>query len=82
MDESAVLRFRLNPNECEAKTERGILLKQADYDCAKYFHVGETDGVVATARVLDREFVETIALGVIVEDVASDTSVQLDTGRF
>lgn len=80
LDENAILRFRLDPKQCEAKTERGTLLPGDIFSCDKYFKLGETDGVITTAKTLDRELFEVVILGVIIEDVASESGLQIDTG--
>lgn len=50
--------------------------------CDKYFKLGETDGIITTAKVLDRELFEVVLLGVIVEDMAAENGLQIDTGTF
>lgn len=81
LDVTAELRFRLSGDVCEAKSERGILVKQADFSCLKAFSVGEDDGVLKVARVIDRENVEVFNVGVVVEDVASNTGPQVAQGK-
>lgn len=81
LDTSAILRFKLDHSSCEAKTERGILLKNSEYNCSSNFHLGETDGVITTAKQIDRETIETVRLGLIVEDTASETGAQIATGK-
>lgn len=76
LDTSADLKFKLSKNICEAKTERGTLVKQADFDCFKAFEIGE-DGVLKVAQLIDREIVEFFNIGVIVEDAASNTGPQI-----
>lgn len=66
---------------CEAKSEHGISLRTADYDCSTIFNLGFIDGILATAKPLDREVAEMIHLGVIVEDIASDTGPQIAKGK-
>lgn len=80
LDENAILRFRLDANQCEAKTDRGTLLTPDLFNCEKYFKLGETDGVVTTNKILDRELFEVVVLGVIVEDVAAENGLQIDSG--
>lgn len=82
LDPTAVLRFKVDPSSCEAKTENGILPKISLQDCLAYFNLGETDGVVTTAKQLDREIVDSIRLGLIVEDVASETGPQIATAKL
>lgn len=82
MDSNAILRFKLDPTSCEAKTERGILLKKSEYNCSSYFTLGETDGVITTSKQIDRETVETVRLGLLVEDTASEIGPQIATSKL
>lgn len=81
LDSTAILRFKLDSKACDAKTERGVLLKKNEFDCASHFKLGETDGVITTTRILDREVMEVVNLGVVVEDEASETGPQLAFGE-
>lgn len=81
LDSSASLLYKLDSSSCEAKTEYGISLRSEDYDCATIFNVGLYDGVLTIAKPLDRETAETIHLGLIVEDVASETGPQIAKGK-
>lgn len=80
LDTTADLRFVLDEDVCEAKTERGTLVKQANFDCFSAFEMGD-DGVLKVARLIDREVVESFNIGVIVEDVASNTGPQIAQGN-
>lgn len=82
LDSSAIIRYSLDPNRCEAKNERGILLRVVDFNCSQYFHLDQFDGSLRIAKVIDRELTDAITLGVRAEDVASDTGAQIDTGRL
>lgn len=82
LDSTAVLRFKLDQSSCEAKNEHGILFKKSEYNCQSYFALGETDGVITTTKLLDREIVESVRLGLIVEDVASKTGPQKATSNL
>lgn len=79
MDTTAKLIYRIDPNACHAKNERGILLKPLDYDCASSFHLERTTGILSIAKLLDRETVETFQVGLIVEDINSETGPQIAT---
>lgn len=81
LDTTADLRFRLNADVCEAKSERGILVKQVDFDCASAFDLDD-DGVLKIAKVIDRETVESFNIGIIVEDAASNTGPQTAQGIY
>lgn len=81
LDTTAELKFKLGPDTCEAKSERGILVKQADFDCSSAFDISY-DGVLRVAQLIDRETVEVFNIGVVVEDVASDTGPQIAQGKY
>lgn len=78
LDTSARLQYRLD--SCEAISDRGTPLKAADYNCLEAFTIGEADGVLKVAKVLDRETVDVLQLGVTVEDIASDSGPQITKG--
>lgn len=82
VDVSAQLRYRFDKGSCEAKSDRGSLLKPADYDCLGAFAIGEVDGILKVAKLLDRETVDVLQIGVIVEDVASDSGPQIAKGKL
>lgn len=81
LDTGADLRFKLSRDVCEAKNERGTLVKQADFDCFGAFKIDD-DGVLKIGRLIDRETVEVFSIGVIVEDVASNTGPQIAQGKY
>lgn len=70
-DEHPVLRFNFDGNYSEARTEEGVILKQSEYDYMSAFDLNQSEGLIRVVKLLDREKVETIKLGVIVEDIAS-----------
>ncbi|KAB0799063.1 hypothetical protein PPYR_06943 [Photinus pyralis] len=76
LDTSASLRYTLDPLRCEAKTEYGVSLSAAEYNCLSIFKVGQFDGSLVIAKPLDREVAEQFYLGVLVEDIASETDLQ------
>ncbi|KAF5304330.1 hypothetical protein FQA39_LY09709 [Lamprigera yunnana] len=76
LDTTASLRYRLDPLKCEAKNEYGVYLSLRDYDCLSTFRLGQFDGSLAIAKPLDRETVEVFYLGLLVEDIKSDTDLQ------
>lgn len=82
LDTSAILRFRIDPESSEARTERGTLLKLVDHDFASTFRLDPTDGLLSVAKLLDREMIEMIKLGLVVEDIASVTGAQIATSEF
>lgn len=79
LDTSAELRFKLSRSVCDAKSERGTLVKQSDFDCYNAFEIAN-GGILKVAQTIDRETVELFNIGVIVEDVASNTGLQVAEG--
>ncbi|XP_015840656.1 cadherin-23 isoform X2 [Tribolium castaneum] len=79
LDKTAQLVYTINPKFCEAKNERGILLKLSDFNCAETFHLHPMSGVLTIAQQLDREMVEKVQMGLMVEDTASETGPQIST---
>lgn len=80
LDAGAVLRYKLDSEACEARTERGTLLKLAEHDYLSAFRLDATDGTLSVAKLLDRETVEMLKLALIVEDIASMTGPQTASG--
>ncbi|XP_039274949.1 cadherin-23, partial [Nilaparvata lugens] len=78
-DESPVLRYTLDADSCEARSEEGTLVKAAEFDFVAAFELNPLDGRLKVVRLLDRERVETIRLAIRVEDLGSTTGVQTDT---
>ena len=72
----------IDPKACAAKTERGVLLKASDFNCSETFHLNPSSGVLTIATQLDREVVEKVQMGLIVEDTASETGKQLATSKY
>ncbi|XP_044756938.1 cadherin-23 [Coccinella septempunctata] len=78
LDTTARLFYSTNPNECEARNERGnLLLRTPDFDCAKMFHLNAKTGVLTVAKPLDREVAENFRISLNVEDLASETGPQI-----
>ncbi|KAF5272299.1 hypothetical protein FQR65_LT04956 [Abscondita terminalis] len=82
LDSTASLRYTLDPSKCEAKNEYGVSLPSSDYDCLTIFKLGQFDGSLAIAKPLDREIAEFFHLGLLVEDVESDTELQVTKGSI
>nr|CAH7720091.1 unnamed protein product [Callosobruchus chinensis] len=80
LDSTAKLFYRIHEEQCLARNERGILLK--DFDCAKHFHLDPLTGVLSVAKLIDRELVESFNIGLIVEDLNSETGPQLATANI
>lgn len=77
-----MLQHKLDSTSCEAKTEYGISLRPTDYDCGTIFNLGLTDGILTITKSLDRETTETIHLGVMVEDISSESGPQIAKGKY
>ncbi|RZC35307.1 cadherin-23 [Asbolus verrucosus] len=82
LDNTANLVYKINPKSCDAKTERGILLKANDFNCLETFNLHPSTGVLSIAKQLDRETVEIIQIGLMVEDSASETGSQIATATI
>lgn len=76
-DEVPVLRYQFDGNTSEARTEEGAILKSSEYDYLTAFDLNQADGLIRVVKLLDREKIETIKLGVIVEDIASARGRQI-----
>lgn len=81
LDSTATIRYSLDPTLCEAKNERGILLRTSEFSCNDYFQLNQFDGSLRIVKLIDREVTESIKLGVRAEDVAADTGPQIATGK-
>ena len=81
-DSDADLRYSIDPERCEGRNEFGRVIDTDDYDFVDAFDIGEMDGVVRLGSSLDRERVEVITLGLVVEDVASINGPQIDRSEF
>lgn len=81
LDESAVLEYTFNVNSSEAKNEDGLQVPLTEYDYMELFEIDKKNGFMVVARNIDREKVEQIKLGIIVEDVASETNRQQSFGK-
>lgn len=59
-----------------------MLLKPQEFDCYGSFHLEPLTGVLSVTKNIDRELVEKIQIGLVVEDVNSDTGLQIATGKI
>nr|XP_023023050.1 cadherin-23 [Leptinotarsa decemlineata] len=75
-DSTAKLVYKINDDECIARNERGIVLRRQDLDCSSSFHLEPITGVMIVNKQLDRETVESFHVGLVVEDVNSETGPQ------
>lgn len=55
-------------------------MKSQDFDCYGSFHLEPLTGVLTVSKNIDREIVQKFIMGLVVEDVNSDTGLQTDTG--
>ncbi|XP_055377759.1 cadherin-23 isoform X2 [Condylostylus longicornis] len=77
LDESPILRYRINKKNSEARTDEGIFVKLSEYDFVSAFELNSVTGLLKVAKLIDREKVEQIKLAIVVEDLASATGPQL-----
>ncbi|XP_043267778.1 cadherin-23 [Venturia canescens] len=75
-DIAPILRYRIDPNSSEARNEEGTLIRIQEYDYLGALELNAIDGLLRVIRILDRERVETIRLGLIVEDLAAVRGLQ------
>ncbi|XP_034949613.1 uncharacterized protein [Chelonus insularis] len=75
-DIAPVLRYRIDPNSSEARNEEGTLIKVQEYDYLTAFELNALDGLLRVIKLLDRERVETIKLGLVVEDLGAVRGTQ------
>lgn len=79
-DSKPILRYRIDNQTSEARSEEGVLIKQGEYDYVSAFQLNEDDGLLKVVKNLDREKVEHIKLGFTVEDVAALNGRQVVQG--
>lgn len=77
LDNEPVLRYFFDSDSSEARTENGVLIKQTEYDYMSAFDLNPNDGLIRVVKILDREKIEVLKLGVIVEDIASVNGKQI-----
>lgn len=77
LDADAVLKYYLDATVSEARSEEGVLIKLTEYDFVNAFHLNSVDGVLKVVKLLDRERVEQIKLGVMVEDASASGEKQV-----
>ncbi|KAG5330839.1 CAD86 protein, partial [Acromyrmex heyeri] len=75
-DVAPILRYRVDPNSSEARNEEGTLIKVQEYDYLAALELNALDGLLRIVKLLDRERVETIRLGFVVEDLAAVRGLQ------
>ncbi|CAH0391322.1 unnamed protein product [Bemisia tabaci] len=75
-DEKPVLRYHIDPENSEARSEEGTIVKGSEFDFINAFHLNPLDGLLRVVRLLDREKVENIRLAIHVEDLAATRGKQ------
>lgn len=80
-DEKPVLRYHIDAENSEARSEEGTIIKSSEYDYMSLFDLNSLDGQLRVVKLLDRERVETIRLGIRVEDLAASKEKQISSGR-
>lgn len=81
-DIAPILRYRIDPNSSEARNEEGTLIKIQEYDYLSALELNALDGLLRVVKLLDRERVETIRLGLVVEDLAAISGIQTASGWY
>lgn len=79
-DEKSSLRFLIDRDSCEARSEEGTIIKPSEFDFLSAFELNAVDGLLRVVKLLDRERVEVIRLAIRVEDVASVNGKQFTSG--
>lgn len=80
-DIAPILRYRIDPNSSEARNEEGTLIRSQEYDYLGALELNAVDGLLRVVKLLDRERVETIRLGLVVEDLAAVKGIQTTSGE-
>ncbi|GLH04217.1 Cadherin-87A [Gryllus bimaculatus] len=78
-DDKPILRYRLDASNSEARSEEGTLIKSSEYDFMSMFELDPISGYLRVVKILDRERVETIRLGLTVEDLAAAKGKQVSS---
>lgn len=79
-DVAPILHYRVDPNSSEARNEEGTLIKIQEYDYLAALNLNGFDGLLRIGKLLDRERVETIRLGLEVVDLAAVRGSQTASG--
>lgn len=81
-DIAPILRYRIDPNSSEARNEEGTLIKIQEYDYLSLLELNALDGLLRVVKLIDRERVETIRLGLVVEDLGAIRGLQTAFGGY
>jgi hypothetical protein len=79
-DDKPVLRYHIDPDNSEARSEEGTIIRSSEYDYVSLFDLNPLDGQLRVVKLLDRERVEIIRLGIRVEDLAASKEKQTSSG--
>jgi hypothetical protein len=79
-DDKPVLRYHIDADNSEARSEEGTIIRSSEYDYVSLFDLNPLDGQLRVVKLLDRERVETIRLGIRVEDLAASKEKQTSSG--
>ncbi|CAG7830108.1 unnamed protein product [Allacma fusca] len=79
-DFKPLLRYGIDFNRSEARNENGRLLK--GIDLSKMFELQAIDGVLKVTGNLDRETMETVKIGLRVEDLGAEKGRQIATASL
>ncbi len=82
MDSEASLRYYFDDSTSEARTENGVIIKPSEFDYLAAFELNPLDGLLRITKPLDREKMETLKIGIVVEDVAAATDKQTASGTL
>lgn len=80
-DENPVLRYHIDSENSEARSEEGTIIKSSEYDYISMFELDPIKGLLKVVKLLDREKMEIIRLSLVVEDIASEKGKQYSTGK-
>lgn len=80
LDKEPALRYFFDSEASEARSENGVIIKQTEYDYMSALDINLTDGMIRVVKMLDREKIETLKVGIIVEDIASVNGKQIAAG--
>jgi len=81
-DDKPVLRYHIDADNSEARSEEGTIIRSSEYDYVSLFALNPLDGQLQVVKLLDRERVETIRLGIRVEDLAASKEKQTSSGMM
>lgn len=81
-DLKPVLRYKIDANNSEGRNEDGKIIKPSEFNYLSAFDLNSVDGKLKIIKILDREKVETIKLGLTVEDLAGIKGKQTATGKY